>query len=169
MFRQQPLIVVGGGDTAMEEALFLTRFAAKVTVVHRREVFRASRIMLARAREHEKIDILDNTVIDDVLGEDFLTGVRLRNVVNGEVSDMEVAGMFVAIGHQPNTAIFGDQLDTDDMGYLVTDAKSSRTNVAGVFACGDVQDKTYRQAITAAGSGCTAAIDCERYLEAQAG
>ena len=167
VFRGKELVVVGGGDTAMEEATFLTRFASKVTLVHRRDVFRASKIMLDRVRQHPKIDILENTVVDEGLGEDAVTGVRLRNVVTDETTVKEAAGMFVAIGHQPNTGIFGDALETDEMGYLVTEGKSSKTGLEGVFACGDVQDHIYRQAVTAAGSGCMAAIDCERWLEAE--
>jgi len=167
VFRGKELVVVGGGDTAMEEATFLTRFASKVTLVHRRDVFRASKIMLDRVRQHPKIEILENTVVDEVLGEEEVSGVRLRNVVSGETTLQEVAGVFVAIGHQPNTGIFGDALETDEMGYLVTEGKSSKTGLEGVFACGDVQDHIYRQAVTAAGSGCMAAIDCERWLEAE--
>lgn len=166
LFRNQELVVIGGGDTAMEEALFLTRFASKVTLVHRREVFRASRIMLDRVRAHPKIEVVENTVVDEVLGDEEVSGVKLRNLVSGEVVVKEAAGMFVAIGHQPNTAVFGGALDTDELGYLVTQGKSSRTNIEGVFACGDVQDHVYRQAVTAAGTGCMAAIDCERWLEA---
>ena len=167
MFRNQELVVVGGGDTAMEEALFLTRFASRVILVHRRDVFRASKIMLDRVKAHEKIEVLVNTQVAEVLGDEYVTGVRLKNTISGEEMDREVAGMFVAIGHQPNTGIFGDQLDQDERGYLVTQADSSLTNIEGVFACGDVQDHVYRQAVTAAGSGCMAAIDCERWLEAQ--
>jgi len=167
MFRNKELIVVGGGDTAMEEALFLTRFASKVTLVHRRDVFRASKIMLDRVQGHEKIEILVNTQVAEVLGDEYVTGVRLRNTLSGEEMDREVAGVFVAIGHQPNTAVFGDQVDLDERGYIVTQPDSSLTNVEGVFACGDVQDHVYRQAVTAAGSGCKAAIDCERWLETQ--
>ena len=167
VFRGKELVVVGGGDPAMDEATFLTRFASKVTLVHRRDVFRASKIMLDRVRQHPKIDILENTVVDEVLGEDAVTGVRLRNVVTDEPTVKEAAGMFVAIGHQPNTGIFGDALETDEMGYLVTEGKSSKTGLEGVFACADVQDHIYRQAVTAAGSGCMAAIDCERWLEAE--
>ena len=167
MFRDQPLVVVGGGDTAMEEALFLARFASKVTLVHRREVFRASKIMLERVQKHEKIEILTNTRVIEVLGEDEVTAVRLEDTVNGDTRDLAVAGMFVAIGHQPNTQVFGEQLDQDERGYLVTKADSSYTNIEGVFACGDVQDHVYRQAVTAAGSGCMAAIDAERWLESQ--
>ena len=167
MFRNQPLAVVGGGDTAMEEALFLARFASEVHVVHRRDEFRASPIMLERARKHEKIRFLTPMVVEEVLGEEEVRALRLKHVRNHETEELQVAGMFVAIGHTPNTAIFGDQLETEDNGYIRTRAKSSYTSVAGIFACGDVQDHVYRQAITAAGSGCMAAIDCERWLESQ--
>ncbi|MEL6547796.1 MAG: thioredoxin-disulfide reductase [Myxococcota bacterium] len=167
LFRNKPLAVIGGGDTAMEEAMFLTKFASKVYLIHRREEFRASKIMLERAQAHEKIEFVVNTVVDDVQGDDVIQSLKLRNTKNEEVMDLEVAGMFVAIGHKPNTDIFGEQLEKDDTGYLVTQGKSSYTSVEGVFACGDVQDKIYRQAITAAGSGCTAAIDAERWLAEQ--
>ncbi len=163
-FRDQPLAVVGGGDTAMEEALFLTKFASKVHLIHRREAFRASKIMLERAQNHPSIEFVVNTVVDDILGEDQISALKLRNVVNGEQVELPVAGMFVAIGHKPNTDLFASQLKTDETGYLITEGKSSYTSVDGVFACGDVQDKTYRQAVTAAGAGCTAAIDAERWL-----
>ncbi|MEO1170539.1 MAG: thioredoxin-disulfide reductase [Myxococcota bacterium] len=167
LFRNKPLAVIGGGDTAMEEAMFLTKFASKVYLIHRREEFRASKIMLKRAQENEKIEFVVNTVVEDVVGDEVLQHLKLKNTVNGESMDLEVAGMFVAIGHKPNTDVFGDQLEMDDTGYLITKDKSSYTSVEGVFACGDVQDKIYRQAITAAGSGCTAAIDAERWLAEQ--
>lgn len=167
MFRDQPLVVVGGGDTAMEEAMFLTRFASKVYLVHRRDVFRASKIMYERVAANPKVEIIVNAQVDEVIGENSVEAVRVKDTQDGSTRTLEVAGMFVAIGHQPNTGFLKGQLDTDDLGYLVTKGKSSYTNVDGVFACGDVQDHVYRQAITAAGSGCTAAIDCERWLEAQ--
>ncbi len=167
MFRNNELVVVGGGDTAMEEASFLTRFASKVWLVHRRDEFRASKIMLERVRKNPKIAILTHTVVDEVLGQDFVTGVRLKNLKSGESMDKQVAGVFVAIGHSPNTGFLGGQLELEDNGYVKTRGKGSYTSVEGVFACGDVQDHVYRQAITAAGSGCMAAIDAERWLEAQ--
>jgi thioredoxin reductase (NADPH) len=167
IFRNKELVVVGGGDTAMEEANFLTRFASKVWLVHRREDFRASKIMLDRSRKNPKIAFITNTVIEEVLGTEQVEGVRLRNLKSKEVMNKEVAGMFVAIGHQPNTAFLNGQLDTDENGYIKTRGRSTYTNVEGVFACGDVQDHVYRQAVTAAGSGCMAAIDAERWLESQ--
>jgi thioredoxin reductase (NADPH) len=165
-FRGQEIAVVGGGDSAIEEATFLTKFASKVTLIHRRDTLRASKIMQERALSNPKIEPLWNTVVDDLLGTDRLEGAVVRNVVTGAVSTLPVTGLFVAIGHRPNTDLFKGVLDMEDSGYLVTRPGSSHTNVAGVFACGDVQDHTYRQAITAAGSGCMAAIDCERWLEA---
>jgi len=165
-FKDLPIAVVGGGDSALEEALFLTKFATKVTVIHRRDSLRASKIMQDRAFANPKVEFLWDHVVVDLLGTDSLLGARVRNVKTGEESDLEVAGLFVAIGHVPNTAVFEGQLDMDPAGYLVTH-DGTRTNVAGVFAAGDVQDHTYRQAITAAGSGCMAAIDAERWLEAQ--
>jgi thioredoxin reductase (NADPH) len=165
-YRDREVVVVGGGDSAMEEALFLTKFASKVTIVHRRDAFRASPIMVDRARAHEKIEILTPFVVDDVLGAESgkLTGVRLRNVETDETTDFDTDGLFVAIGHDPTTKLFVDWLDHDESGYLLTRGKSTETNIPGVFAAGDVQDWVYRQAITAAGSGCQAALDAERFL-----
>ena len=164
-FRGQEIAVVGGGDSAIEEASFLTKFATKVHLLVRRDVLRASKVMQDRAQHNEKIQIHWHTVVDDLVGTDKLEGAVVRNVQTGEVSTMPVTGLFVAIGHRPNTDLFKGVLDMEDNGYLITRPGSSYTNVEGVFACGDVQDHTYRQAITAAGSGCTAAIDCERWLE----
>ncbi len=166
-FRNQHIAVVGGGDSAMEEGLFLTRFASRVTVIHRRDQLRASKIMQQRAFQNDKIDFLWNTVVDEYLGDPSLTGLGVRNVVTGETSVLDVTGCFVAIGHRPNTDLFKGQLPMKPNGYLITSADSSNTGVEGVFACGDVQDDHYRQAVTAAGSGCMAAIDAERYLESQ--
>jgi thioredoxin reductase (NADPH) len=167
-FRNQHIIVIGGGDTAMEEATYLTRFASKVTLVHRRDEFRASKVMQKRVLEHPKIEVAWNSVVDDVLGEHVVEGVRLKNVVTGETTVLaDVTGVFLAIGHKPNTDLFKGVLDMDENGYLITQGKSTYTNIEGVFACGDVQDHVYRQAVTAAGSGCAAAIDAERWLEAQ--
>jgi len=167
-FRNQHVIVIGGGDTAMEEATFLTKFASKVTVVHRRDEFRASKVMQQRLFDNPKVQVKWNSTVDDVLGEDVVQGVRLKNVLTNETEVLEdVTGVFLAIGHKPNTDLFKGVVDMDETGYIVTKDKSSFTNVEGVFACGDAQDHTYRQAITAAGSGCMAAIDAERWLESQ--
>jgi thioredoxin reductase (NADPH) len=163
-FRQKDVYVVGGGDSAFEEALFLTKFATRVHLVHRRDQFRASRIMVDRALANEKLDFVLNAVVDEVLGQESLEGLRLRSTVTGETWDVSADGLFVAIGHDPNTALFVDQLDHDEAGYLLTQPGSTATNVPGVFAAGDVQDHVYRQAVTAAGSGCMAALDAERYL-----
>ncbi len=166
-FRDQHIAVVGGGDSAIEEASFLTKFASKVTIIHRRDELRASKIMQDRAFANPKIEFLWNNTVTAIHGQDKVEGIQVTNTVDGSVGDLDVTGLFVAIGHRPNTDLFADQLELEDTGYLVTQADSSYTNVEGVFACGDVQDHVYRQAITAAGSGCMAAIDAERWLEAQ--
>ena len=163
-FREHDIVVVGGGDSAMEEATFLTRFARSVTIVHRRDEFRASGIMLARARANEKITFRTGVVVEEVLGETSVSGVRLRDTRSGATETLEVTGMFVAIGHDPRSSLVADQIDLDDEGYVRVDVPSTHTSVPGVFACGDLVDKTYQQAITAAGSGCTASIDAERWL-----
>src|SRR5688572_6782020 len=166
-FRNKTLVVVGGGDTAMEEATFLTRYAAKVYVVHRRDKLRASKIMQAKAFQNEKIDFIWDTAVEEIVGtpDEGVTGVRLRNLKTGEEQMFPCAGVFVAIGHRPNTDLFRGQLEMDEIGYLKTSGHSTSTNIPGVFACGDVQDSVYRQAVTAAGSGCMSAIDAERYLD----
>jgi thioredoxin reductase (NADPH) len=168
-FREKPIAVVGGGDSAVEEALFLTKFATKVTVVHRRDELRASKIMQDRAFANAKIEFAWNSVVEDVVGTGSVDALVLRNTETGETSELDVQGVFVAIGHDPTTGLFQDQLDLDENGSIVTGGDSTATSVEGVFACGDVQDPTYRQAVTAAGSGCMAAIDAERFLEAQHG
>lgn len=164
-FRGKEIAVVGGGDSAMEEATFLTKFASKVTIIHRRDTLRASKIMQDRAMANPKIEFMWNSQVVDLVGESSLEGAVIASTITGERSTISLSGLFVAIGHVPNTDLFAGSLDRDEAGYLVTQGKSSQTNVAGVFACGDVQDSTYRQAITAAGSGCMAAIDAERWLE----
>ena len=166
-FRNKDLAIVGGGDSALEEAIFLTKFATTVTVVHRRDELRASKIMQERAFSNPKINFRWNAVVDEVVGNGTVDGVVLRDTVNGDTSVLPVQGLFVAIGHDPTTKLFQGQLDLDENGYVVTDADSTRTSVDGVFAAGDVQDHVYRQAITAAGSGCMAAIEAERWLEAR--
>ncbi len=166
-FRDQEIAVVGGGDSAMEEAGFLTKFASKVTLIHRRDALRASKIMQQRAFDNPKIEFAWNSVVVDVVGGTKVEALALRDTVTGEERDLPVTGVFIAIGHRPNTDLFIDQLDMDAAGYLVTGADRSTTNIEGVFACGDVQDHTYRQAVTAAGSGCMAAIDAERWLESR--
>ena len=167
-FRGHEIAVVGGGDSALEEALFLTRFADKVTLIHRRGELRASKVMQQRAIDHPKVEFLWHSSVIDVMGDTKVESIRIRNNESGEESVLPVTGLFVAIGHQPNTGIFKGQLDMEDSGYLTTLGTTTYTNVEGVFACGDVQDHRYRQAITAAGSGCMAAIDAERWLEDQA-
>ncbi len=167
-FRGQHIAVVGGGDSAVEEATFLTRFAEKVTIIHRRDQLRASKIMQDRAFANPKIEFLWNHTVTDILGDGRVEGVEVTSTVDGTVSTLPVTGVFVAIGHRPNTDLFKGVLDMEDSGYLITQPDSTYTNVDGVFACGDVQDHTYRQAVTAAGSGCMAAIDAERWLEARA-
>jgi thioredoxin reductase (NADPH) len=163
-FRDKDLAVIGGGDTAMEEAIFLTKFATKVTIIHRRDEFRASKIMAQRAIDHPKIDVIWDTVAEEVLGDDLVSGIRLRNVKTDTTSDLAVDGVFLAIGHVPNTMIFQGQLGLDEAGYITTEDGTTRTSVPGVFAAGDVADSVYRQAVTAAGMGCQAAIDASHLL-----
>ncbi|MGB5169386.1 MAG: thioredoxin-disulfide reductase [Acidimicrobiia bacterium] len=164
-FRDREIAIVGGGDSAMEEAIFLTKFASKVTIVHRRDEFRASKIMAQRAIDHPKIEVLWNTTVDEVLGDDLVTGLKVTDTLTGEQSVLPVEGFFLAIGHDPNTSIFQGQLELDVGGYIVTEAGSTTTSVAGVFAAGDVVDHYYQQAVTAAGMGCQAAIDVEHWLD----
>lgn len=164
-FRDRELVVVGGGDTAMEESLFLTKFATKVTVVHRRDEFRASTIMANRVLDHPKIEVIWNTVVEEILGDKVVDGVRTRNVVTDEVTTLSTDGVFVAIGHDPNTSVFEGHLELDDDGYIETNPGTTITSVEGVFAAGDVTDKVYRQAVTAAGMGCQASLDAERFLD----
>ncbi|MCJ8330237.1 MAG: thioredoxin-disulfide reductase [Lentisphaeria bacterium] len=163
-YRNQDLIVIGGGDTACEEAMYLTKYAKKVFIVHRRDELRASKIMAQRTIENEKIEVLWNTVMEDVYGEQFVKGANLKNVVTGETYEHPVAGVFYGIGHTPNTEFLGGQIKLDDHGYILVEPGRTHTDVEGVFACGDVQDKVYRQAVTAAGTGCAAALDAENWL-----
>ncbi len=167
LYRGKPMAVVGGGDTAMEEALFLTRFATQVTVIHRRGELRASKIMQERARASEKIEFVWNSVVDEVLGDEFVTGVRVRQMETNATRELPVEALFIAIGHQPNTELLRGQLELDPVGYIKVEPGTTRTSVEGVFACGDAMDSTYRQAVTAAGTGCMAAIDAERWMAAQ--
>ena len=166
-FKEKEVLVVGGGDSAAEEAIFLTKFASKVTIVHRRDEFRASKIMADRVLNNEKIDIMWNSAVEDIHGakDTGVTGVKIKDTISGDLRDVSCDGIFVAIGHVPNTNIFKGQIDLDEKGYITTQPDTTNTNVSGVFACGDVQDQVYRQAITAAGTGCMSAIDAERWLE----
>ena len=167
LFRGKPMAVVGGGDTALEEALFLTRFATRVSLIHRRDALRGSKIMQERARSNEKIEFVWNSTLDEILGDEFVTGVRTCDVNTGESSELAVEAVFIAIGHQPNTQLVADAIDLDPVGYISVEKGTSRTSVEGVFACGDAMDSVYRQAVTAAGTGCMAAIDAERWLAEQ--
>ena len=168
-FKDADIVVVGGGDSAMEEATFLAKFADKVNVVHRRDVFRASPIMVDRAEANDKVNFVTDSVVEEVLGDDRVTGVTVRNLKTDELSELKAEGFFVAIGHDPNTQLFRGQIDMDEAGYIITKGKSTETNIPGVFAAGDVQDHVYRQAVTAAGSGCMAALDAERWLAEERG
>ena len=168
-FKDADIVVAGGGDSAMEEATFLAKFADKVSVVHRRDVFRASPIMVDRAESNDKVNFVLDSVVDEVLGDDRVSGVTVRNLKTDERTDLKAEGFFVAIGHDPNTELFRGQIDMDEAGYIVTKGKSTETSIPGVFAAGDVQDHVYRQAVTAAGSGCMAALDAERWLAAERG
>jgi thioredoxin reductase (NADPH) len=167
LFRGKPMAVVGGGDTAMEEALFLTRFATKVTVIHRRDELRASKIMQERALGNEKIEFAWNAEVDEVIGDEFVTAVRIRDTQNGATREIPIEALFIAIGHQPNTELLKGQIELDPTGYIKVEPGGSRTSAEGVFACGDAMDPTYRQAVTAAGTGCMAAIDAERWMAEQ--
>ena len=166
-FKEKEVLVVGGGDSAAEEAIFLTKFASKVTIVHRRDEFRASKIMADRVLKNEKIDIMWNSAVEDIHGakDTGVTGVKIKDTISGDLRDVSCDGIFMAIGHVPNTNIFKSQIDLDEKGYITTQPDTTNTNVSGVFACGDVQDQVYRQAITAAGTGCMSAMDAERWLE----
>ncbi len=168
-FRGKEIAVIGGGDSAAEEALFLTKFASKVYVIHRRDELRASKIMATRVLEHEKIEMVWDSVVEEVIGQDVVTGLKVRNVKTDEVTELPVEGMFLAIGHTPNTKVFQGQIDLDEKGYILLPGENTMTSVPGVFAAGDVTDHVYRQAITAAGQGCQAAIDAERWLDEQEG
>lgn len=164
-FRDQTVLVVGGGDTAMEEATFLTRFAKKVILVHRRDEFRASKIMVEKALKNPKIEVMYDSALENVIGEKVVEAVQIRNLKTNKLEDLKVEGVFIAIGHKPNTDLFQNQIETNSVGYITTQPHSTKTSVDGVFAAGDVADDKYRQAVTAAGTGCMAAIDCERWLE----
>jgi len=166
-FRGKDIVVVGGGDTAMEEATFLTRFANSVKIIHRKDEFRASKIMIEKARNNAKISFVINTVVEEIVGEDHVMSLRTRNVLTNEIADLACDGIFMAIGHKPNTKIFEGLIDLDEKGYIVLPSKSTATNIPGIFACGDVADHIYRQAVTAAGTGCMAALDAERWIESQ--
>ena len=163
-FREKEVVVIGGGDSALEEAIFLTKFATRVSIIHRRDQLRASKIMQDRAKANPKIGFIWNTLVEEVLGDEVVQGVRIKNVKNSQTTEMKCDGVFIAIGHDPNTKLFKDQIETDERGYLIT-RNGTETNVPGVFGAGDVQDHRYRQAITAAGTGCMAAMDAEKYLE----
>ncbi len=167
MFRNQPLMVIGGGDTAVEEATFLSKFGTRVYVVHRRDQLRASKIMQDRLLKNPKIEMVWNTVLEDALGNDFVTGAKVRNVQTGSEEELEVAGIFYAIGHTPNTRVFKDYIELDEKGYVILKPGTQETSVEGVFAAGDVHDHNYRQAVTAAGTGCAAALEAERWLGEQ--
>ncbi len=166
-FRDKVICVIGGGDSAMEEATFLTKFASKVYLIHRRDEFRASKIMIKKAEDNPKIEFVLNAAPEEIVGEDTVTGIKIKNTISGELSTIDLDGVFLAIGHTPSTALFKDIIKTDEKGYIITGNKEavSATNISGIFACGDVQDSRYQQAITAAGSGCMAALDAEKYLE----
>ena len=164
-FRDKKIAVIGGGDSAMEESTFLTKFASDVALIHRRDEFRASRIMQDRALQNDKIHVMYSTVVEEVLGEEAVTGIRVRDVKEDKSLEMELDGLFIAIGHNPNTDIFKGQIDLDEKGYVKTQPDSTRTNLPGVFACGDVQDPIFKQAVTAAGTGCMAAMEAEKYIE----
>jgi len=164
-YKEKDIVVIGGGDSAMEEAIFLTKFGKKVTVVHRRDEFRASKIMVNKAKENPKIEFALSKVPEEIVGDEFVTALKLKDTKTGEITEIPADGIFMAIGHIPNTKIFEGQIDVDEGGYIKTIPGSTKTNIEGVFACGDVQDKIYRQAVTAAGSGCMAALDSERWLE----